>query len=131
VITEGVFSGIKAADNSCALYSYNYLPGQVALLVKAGFKTYTIAFDGHLDAYQKACGLGEALINSGVDPRAVRIAFLPEGFDPDDLGRAWMTHILRYYTHLWEPDLTLKLCGGGIRCPDVKRNANCQAGQTV
>lgn len=111
-IAEGIFSGIRCGDNGVAIYSYNFMPGQVSVLLRAQFKTYTIVFDGEMDAYKKAHELGTILVGYGVDHKDVFISFVPLGHDPDDIGMQGMEHIFQQKTFPWSPDLLLDVYGG-------------------
>ena len=118
VISEGIFSAIACGDNSVALYSYNYLPGQVSLLVDASFDEYVIAFDGQVKALIQAYALATDLLACGVSERRVRLAILPFERDPDDLGKDLMQTILRNAVG-WRPDFMYQVSTGEIGCPIV------------
>lgn len=112
VIAEGIFSAMACGRNGVALYSYNFLPGQVDALVSADFDEYITAFDGSLDAYENANRLACELNMKGVAAENIKMIFLPSGLDPADLGLAYMKNEITNAA-MWNPSLVyggLDLC---------------------
>jgi transcription elongation factor Elf1 len=80
IITEGVFSAIRAGENAVATFGKIVTREQINLLSNADFETYYIALDG--DATEQAVYLADELYSRN---KTVKLVNLPYGEDPDSV----------------------------------------------
>jgi hypothetical protein len=111
VICEGIFSAMACLPGAVATYSTNFLSGQVVMLARGGFDTYTICYDPEPHAWAQANAMALALVDRDVDPESIRCAMLPIGKDPHDVGREGMREVIAR-APVWGPMWLTNVCGG-------------------
>lgn len=88
-ITEGVFSALSIGDNAVATLGKSASQTQIKKFIESDCETFIICYDG--GCYMEMYKLFLQLFNY----KKLKVLYLPEGKDPNDLGLNYITDLVK------------------------------------